>query len=174
MKVPDSVIIKSLQEEVKALRKKNHEICEKAKKREEHWKAYTDYLLNSINSLESDDEEVRAVRREVRAKKKVDEDYQTLLHSHHLLVKKHTELKQKVQELTSKLEGKPVAPTEEKMKNIRKRFAKLKDRKEIMLGMGFSYDECSPIAYNEVVFLEWAKNNGKWEELCTRIFYNEK
>lgn len=66
------------------------------------------------------------------------------------------------------------APIEEKMKNIRKRFAKLKDRKEIMIGMGFSYDECSPIAYNEVVFLEWAKNNGKWEELHTRIFYNEK
>jgi hypothetical protein len=27
MKVPDSVIIKSLQDEVKALRKKNHEVC---------------------------------------------------------------------------------------------------------------------------------------------------
>jgi len=57
----------------------------------------------------------------------------------------------------------------EKMKNIRKRFAKLKNRKEIMLGMGFPYDESSPIAYNEVVFLEWAKNNGKWEELCNVI-----
>ena len=169
MKVPDNVIIKSLQEEVKALRKKNRKICEMAKRREEHWKAYTDYLLNSINSLESDDEEVRAVRREVRAKKKADEDYQTLLHTHNLLVKKYTELKQKVQELTAKLEGKPVAPTEEKMKNIRKRFAKLKDRKEIMLGMGFPYDDSSPIAYNEVVFLEWAKNNGKWEELYARI-----
>lgn len=169
MKVPDEVIIKQLQEEVKALRKKNHKICEKAKKREEHWKTYTDYLLNSINSLESDNEEVRAVRREVRAKKKVDEDYQTLLHTHNLLVKKHTELKQKVQELTAKLEGKPVVPTEEKMKNIRKRFAKLKNRKEIMLGMGFPYDESSPIAYNEVIFLEWAKNNGKWEEISNKI-----
>lgn len=169
MKVPDSVIIKSLQEDVKALRKKNHKICEKAKKREEHWKAYTDYLLNSINSLESDNEEVRAARREVKAQKKVNEDYQTLLHSHNLLVKKHTELKQKVQELTAKLEGKHVAPTEEKMKNIRKRFAKRKDRKEIMLGMGFPYDESYPIAYNEVVFLEWAKNNGKWEEISNKI-----
>lgn len=169
MKVPDSVIIKSLQDEVKALRRKNYKLCEKAKQREAHWKAYTDYLLNSINSLESDNEEVRAVRREVRAKKKADEDYQTLLHSHNLLVKRHTELKQKVQGLTAKLEGKPVAPTEEKMKNIRKRFAKLKDRKEIMLGMGFPYDESSPIAYNEVVFLEWAKNNGKWEELYARM-----
>lgn len=169
MKVPDSVIIKQLQEEVKALRKKNQEVCTKAKEREEHWKAYTDYLLNSINSLESDDAEVRAIRREVRAKKKADEDYQTLLHSHNLLVKKYTELKQEVQELRAKLEGKPVAPTEEKMKNIRKRFAKLKDRKEIMLGMGFPYDESSPIAYNEVVFLEWAKNNGKWEEISNKI-----
>lgn len=165
MKIPDEVIIKQLQEEVKILRKKNQEVCTKAKEREKHWKAYTDYLLNSINSLESDDEEVRAVRREVRAKKKADEDYQTLLHSHNLLVKKHTELKQKVQELTAKLEGKPVVPTEEKMKNIRKRFAKLKNRKEIMLGMGFPYDESYPIAYNEVVFLEWAKHNGKWEEI---------
>lgn len=173
-KVPDSVIIKSLRDEVKTLRRKNHEICLKAKEREEHWRAYTESLENAISDLESKDEEIRAVRREVRAKKKVNEDYQTLLHTHNLLVKKHTELKQKVQELTAKLEGKPVAPTEEKMKNIRKRFAKLKDRKEIMLGMGFSYDECSPIAYNEVVFLEWAKNNGKWEELHTRIFYNEK
>ena len=32
------------------------------------------------------------------------------------------ELKQKVKELTAKLEGKPVAPTEEKMKNIRNFF----------------------------------------------------
>lgn len=174
MKVPDNVIIKQLQEEVKALRKKNHEVCTKAKEREAHWKAYTESLENAIADLESKDEEIRAVRREVKAQKKVNEDYQTLLHSHNLLVKKHTELKQKVQELTAKLEGKPVTPTEEKMKNIRKRFAKLKDRKEIMLGMGFPYDECSPIAYNEVVFLEWAKNNGKLEELCTRIFYNEK
>lgn len=173
-KVPDSVIIKSLQEEVKILRKKNHEVCTKAKEREAHWKAYTESLVNAIADLESKDEEVRAVRREVKAKKKANEDYQTLLHSHNLLVKKHTELKQKVQELTAKLEGKPVTPTEEKMKNIRKRFAKLKDRKEIMIGMGFPYDESSPIAYNEVIFLEWAKNNGKWEELCTRIFYNEK
>lgn len=110
MKVPDSVIIKQLQEEVKALRKKNHEVCTKAKEREEQWKAYTDYLLNSINSLESDNEEVRAVRREVKAQKKVNEDYQTLLHIHNLLVKKHAELKQKVRELTAKLEGKPVAP----------------------------------------------------------------
>lgn len=168
-KVPDSVIIKSLQDEVKALRRKNHEICEKAKQREAHWKEYTDYLLNSINSLESDNEEVRALRREVKAQKKVNDDYQTLLHTHNLLVKKHTELKQKVQELTAKLEGKPVAPTEEKMKNIRKKFSKLKNRKEIMLGMGFPYDDSSPIAYNEVIFLEWAKNKGKWEELYARM-----
>ena len=169
MKVPDSVIIKQLQEEVKALRKKNHEVCTKAKEREAHWKAYTESLENAIADLESKDEEVRAVRREVKAQKKVNEDYQTLLHSHNLLAKKYTELKQTVQELTAKLEGKPVAPTEEKMKNIRKRFAKLKNRKEIMLGMGFPYDESSPIAYNEVVFLEWAKNNGKWEEISNKI-----
>lgn len=169
MKVPDGAIIKQLQEEVKVLRNKNHEICTKAKEREEHWKAYTESLVNAIADLESKNEEVRAVRREVKAQKKANEDYKTLLHSHNLLVKKHTELKQKVKELTAKLEGKPVAPTEEKMKNIRKRFAKLKNRKEIMLGMGFPYDESSPIAYNEVVFLEWAKNNGKWEEISNKI-----
>jgi DNA repair exonuclease SbcCD ATPase subunit len=169
MKVPDEVIIKQLQDEVKALRKKNHKICEKAKEREKRWKAYAESLENAIANLESKDEEIKAVRREVKAQKKVNEDYQILLHSHNLLVKKHTELKQKVQELTAKIEGKPVAPTEEKMKNIRKRFAKLKDRKEIMLGMGFPYDESSPIAYNEVVFLEWAKNNGKWEDLHKNV-----
>lgn len=170
MKVPDSVIIKSLQEEVKALRKKNHEICKKAKKREEHWKAYTESLVNAIADLESKDEEVRAVRREVKAQKKVNEDYQTLLHTHNLLVKKHRELKETMQEMRARLEGKPVAPSEEKRKNIRKRFAKLKNRKEIMVGMGFPYDENSPIAFNEVVFLEWASTNGKWEELYARVF----
>lgn len=172
LKVPDSVIIQRQQEiiahlhkEVEGLKKNKREVIQIAKEREEQWKSYTESLQNAIVDLESKDEEVRAVRREVRAKKKVDEDYQTLLHSHNLLVKRHTELKQKVQELTAKLEGKPVAPTEEKMKNIRKGFAKLKKRKEIMIGMGFPYDESSPIAYNEVIFLEWAKNNGMWEEL---------
>jgi hypothetical protein len=59
-----------------------------------------------------------------------------------------------------------VQPSDEQRKNIRKRFAKLKNRKEIMIGMGFQYDDSVPIAYNEVVFLEWVKTNGKWEELC--------
>ncbi len=48
MKVPDSVIIKQLQEEVKALRKKNHEVCTKAKEREAHWMAYTESLVNAM------------------------------------------------------------------------------------------------------------------------------
>lgn len=166
MKVPDEVIIKQLQDEVKALRKKNHKICEKAKEREKRWKAYAESLENAIANLESKDEEIRAVRREVKAQKKVNEDYQTLLHTHNLLVKKHRELKTINQELRAKLDGKPVQPSDEQRKNIRKRFAKLKNRKEIMIGMGFQYDDSAPIAYNEVVFLEWVKTNGKWEELC--------
>jgi chromosome segregation ATPase len=166
MKVPYSVIIKQLQEEVKALRKKNHAVCTKAKEREAHWKAYAESLENAIANLESKDEEIKAVRREVKAQKKANEDYQTLLHTHNLLVKKHRELKTINQELRAKLEGKPVQPSDEQRKNIRKRFAKLKNRKEIMLGMGFQYDDSVPIAYNEVVFLEWVKTNGKWEELC--------
>ena len=70
--------------------------------------------------------------------------------------------------MRAKLEGKPVTPSEEKRKNIRKRFAKLKNKKEIMVDMGFPYDENLPIAFNEVVFLEWASTSGKWEELCKK------
>lgn len=175
MKVPDSVIIQRqqeiiahLQKEVEGLKKNKREVIQIAKEREEQWKTYTESLENTIANLESGNEEVKAVRREVKAQKKVNEDYQTLLHTHNLLVKKHRELKETMQEMRAKLEGKQVAPTEEKRKNIRKRFAKLKNRKEIMVGMGFPYDENLPIAFNEVVFLEWASTNGKWEELCEK------
>lgn len=107
MKVPDSVIIKSLQEEVKALRKKNHEICVKAKEREEHWKAHTDCLTEKIVELQRDDsdEEKKAIRREAKAMKKANEDYSNLLEQYNHLREKYEQMKEQVQYLKDELEG---------------------------------------------------------------------
>ena len=171
LKVPDAVIIKQLQEEVKALRKKNHEICEKAKQREAHWKEYTDYLLNSINSLESDNEEEQKLRREVRAKKKMDADFKALCATNNTLVKKNECLKQQVKDLMDELEGKKVGERGISRKEMRKTFAKMKDKRGIMDEMLFAYNESMPIAYNSIVFLEWVRTNGKWEELYS-LMYN--
>ncbi len=80
-KVPDSVIILTQLDEIKQLKQKNHEIVQKAKEREEHWKAYTDELLNTIQQIQKSEksEEDRAVAREAKALKKKDQDYQQLL-----------------------------------------------------------------------------------------------
>ena len=96
MKVPDSVIIKQLQDEVKALRKKNHEVCTKAKEREEHWKAYTEELLNTIRVLEEDNDEEKKLRREVKAMKKMNDDYNQLLNQHNNIVERYKVLKLQV------------------------------------------------------------------------------
>ena len=159
MKVPDSVIIKSLQEEVKALRKKNHEICVKAKEREEHWKAYTEELLNTIRILEEDNDEEKKLRREVKAMKKMNEDYNQLLTQHNNVVERYKVLKLQVKELKSELEGKPMFDNGPSRIEMRKKFNKIKNQREIMDEMFFTYNESMPKAYNNVVFLEWIRTN---------------
>lgn len=172
MKVPDSVIIQQLQEEVKALRKKNHEICTKAKQREEHWKAYTEYLLNSIKTLESDDDEDKKLRREAKAIKRANEDYNKLLEQHNIIVEKYKLLKLQVKDLKSQLEGKPITDCGLTNMELRKRFNKLKNQRAIMDEMCFSYNESVPKAYNAVVFLEWVRTNKLWNKLL-ELMYGE-
>ena len=170
MKVPDSVIIKSLQEEVKALRKKNHEICVKAKEREEHWKAYTEELLNTIRILEEDNDEEKKLRREVKAMKKMNEDYNQLLTQHNNVVERYKVLKLQVKELKSELEGKPMFDNGPSRIEMRKKFNKIKNQREIMDDMFFTYNESMPKAYNNVVFLEWIRTNNLWEKLLALMY----
>lgn len=170
MKVPDSVIIKSLQEEVKALRKKNHEICVKAKEREEHWKAYTEELLNTIRILEEDNDEEKKLRREVKAMKKMNEDYNQLLTQHNNVVERYKVLKLQVKELKSELEGKPMFDNGPSRIEMRKKFNKIKNQREIMDEMCFTYNESMPKAYNNVVFLEWIRTNNLWEKLLALMY----
>ena len=170
MKVPDSVIIKQLQEEVKALRKKNHEVCTKAKEREEHWKAYTEELLNTIRILEEDNDEEKKLRREVKAMKKMNEDYNQLLTQHNNVVERYKVLKLQVKELKSELEGKPMFDNGPSRIEMRKKFNKIKNQREIMDEMFFTYNESMPKAYNNVVFLEWIRTNNLWEKLLALMY----
>ena len=172
MKVPDSVIIKSLRDEVKTLRRKNHEICVKAKEREQQWKAHVDCLTEKIVELQRDDtdEEKKAIKREARAIKKANEDYNNLLEQYNHLREKHEQLKEQMRYLKDELEGRPVGVAEISRKEIRKKFTNLKNRREIMDAMAFAYNEEMPIAYNVVVFLEWVRVSGKWDELYARMF----
>ena len=170
MKVPDSVIIKSLRDEVKTLRRKNHEICVKAKEREEHWKAYTEELLNTIRVLESNEDEERKLRREVKAMKKMNEDYNQLLTQHNNVVERYKVLKLQVKELKSELEGKPMFDNGPSRIEMRKKFNKIKNQREIMDEMCFAYNESMPKAYNSVVFLEWVRTNNLWEKLLALMY----
>lgn len=170
MKVPDSVIIKQLQEEVKALRKKNHEICVKAKEREEHWKAYTEELLNTIRVLEADEDEEKKLRREVKAMKKMNEDYNQLLTQHNNVVERYKVLKLQVKELQSEIEGKPIYSDGPSRIEMRKKFNKIKNQREIMDEMCFAYNESMPKAYNSVIFLEWIRTNNLWEKLLVLMY----
>ena len=171
MKVPDSVIIKSLRDEVKTLRRKNHEICVKAKERDEHWKAYTEELLNTIRVLEADEDEERKLRREVKAMKKMNEDYNQLLTQHNTIVERYKLLKLQVKELKSELEGKPIYGDDMPTRiELRKKFNKIKNQREIMDEMCFTYTELMPKAYNSVVFLEWVRTNRLWEKLLALMY----
>ena len=170
MKVPDSVIIKSLQEEVKALRKKNHEVCTKAKEREEQWKAYTEELLNTIRILEEDNDEEKKLRREVKAMKKMNEDYNQLLTQHNNVVERYKLLKLQVKELKIELEGKPMFDNGPSRIEMRKKFNKIKNQREIMDEMCFTYNESMPKAYNNVIFLEWIRTNNLWEKLLALMY----
>lgn len=170
MKVPDSVIIKQLQDEVKALRKKNHEICVKAKEREQQWKAYTEELLNTTRVLEVDEDEERKLRREVKALKKMNEDYNQLLTQHNTVVERYKVLKLQVKELKSQLEGKPICSDAPSRMEMRKKFNKIKNQREIMDEMCFAYNESIPKAYNSVIFLEWVRTNNLWEKLLALMY----
>ena len=170
MKVPDNVIITLLKEEVKALRKKNHEVCTKAKEREAQWKAYTEELLNTIRILEADEDEERKLRREVKAMKKMNDDYNQLLTQHNNVVERYKVLKLQVKELKSELEGKPMFDNGPSRIEMRKKFNKIKNQREIMDEMCFTYNESMPKAYNNVVFLEWIRTNNLWEKLLTLMY----
>ena len=170
MKIPERVIIAQLKDEIRILKEKNHAIVEKAKEREEHWKAYTDELLSTIAKIDNDESEERRLRREVRAIKKMNSDYKLLLDTNNHLVRKSECLKQQIEALKSEVEGKPVGQTKLQRAEIRNRFAKLKNRREIMDNMLFPYNEAMPIAYNSIVFLEWVRTNAKWEELYTLMY----
>lgn len=171
MKVPDEVIIKQLQEKVKALRKKNHEVCTKAKEREEQWKAYTEELLNTIRVLEEDNDEEKKLRREVKAMKKMNDDYIQLLTQHNSIVEKYKVLKLQVKELKSELEGKPIYDGDMPSRiELRKKFNGIKNQREIMDEMCFTYNESMPKAYNNVIFLEWVRTNKLWEKLFALMY----
>ena len=171
MKVPDSVIIKSLRDEVKTLRRKNHEICVKAKEREEHWKAYTEELLNTIRVLDADEDEERKLRREVKAMKKMNEDYNQLLTQHNNVVERYKVLKLQVKELKSEIEGKPIYGDDMPSRiELRKKFNGIKNQREIMDEMCFTYNESMPKAYNSVIFLEWVRTNNLWEKLFALMY----
>jgi phosphoglycerate-specific signal transduction histidine kinase len=170
VKIPDSVIIKSLRDEVKTLRRKNHEICVKAKEREEHWKAYTDELLNAIRVLEADEDEEKKLRREVKAMKKMNDDYNQLLTQHNNVVERYKLLKLQVKELKSELEGKPIYSDGPSRMEMRKKFNGIKNQREIMNEMCFAYNESMPKAYNAVIFLEWVRTNNLWEKLLVLMY----
>ena len=171
-KVPDSVIILTQLDEIKSLKKKNQEIIEKAKEREEHWKAYTDELLKTIRTLQNDDtdEEKKFLQRQARAIKKVDEDYQLLLEENQRLRQKNEALKQQVKGLTEDLGDKPVSSGAPSRKEVTRQFNRLKNRREVMDALGFVYDEKMPIAFNTVNFLEWVRTNRMWSALYTKMF----
>ena len=177
MKVPDSVIIqrqqdiiKHLRQEVEGLKKHKKEIIEKAKEREAQWKAYTEELLNAIRVLEADEDEEKKLRREVKALKKRDEDYEQLLHQHNTVVERYKVLKLRVKELESQLEGKPILSDGPSRMEMRKKFNGIKNQREIMNEMCFAYNESMPKAYNAVIFLEWVRTNNLWEKLLALMY----
>lgn len=167
-KVPDSVIILTQLEEIKKLKQKNHEIVEKAKEREEHWKAYTEELLRTINGETY--EEQKLIRRQAKAIKKVDEDYQIILEENQRLRQRNELLKQQVKDLTEDLGDKPVSSGAPSRKEVTRQFNRLKNRRAVMDTLGFPYDEKMPIAFNTVNFLEWVRTNRLWSKLYTTMF----
>lgn len=170
-KVPDDVILKVQQNEIAQLKQKNHEIVQKAKEREEHWKAYTEELLKTIRILQKDedDEEKKAIRREAKALKKKDEDYQTLLDENRRLKEKCDSLKVRIRELAEDEGDKVIENGNISRNELRYKFNKVKNRRAVMDSMGFPYNEDMPIAFNAVNFLEWVRSNRLWSVLYTAV-----
>lgn len=178
MKVPDSVIIQKQQEvishlrkEVEGLKKNKREVIQIAKERDEQWKAYVEELQNTIRVLEGEEDEEKKLRREVKAMKKMNEDYNQLLTQHNSIVEKYKVLKLQVKELKSELEGKPIYGEDMPSRiEMRKKFNSIKNQREIMNEMCFPYNESMPKAYNAVVFLEWIRVNKLWEKLLSLMY----
>lgn len=178
MKVPDSVIIQKQQEviahlrkEVEGLKKNKREVIQIAKERDEQWKAYVEELQNTIRVLEGEEDEEKKLRREVKALKKKDEDYNQLLTQHNSIVEKYKVLKLQVKELKSELEGKPIYGEDMPSRiEMRKKFNGIKNQREIMDEMCFPYNESMPKAYNNVIFLEWVRVNKLWEKLLSLMY----
>ena len=177
MKVPDSVIIQKQQEvishlrkEVEGLKKNKREVIQIAKERDEQWKAYTEELLNTIRVLEANEDEEKKLRREVKAMKKMNDDYNQLLTQHNSIVERYKVLKLRVKELESQLEGKPICGDGPSRMEMRKKFNKIKNQKKIMDEMCFPYNESMPKAYNNVIFLEWVRVNKLWEKLLSLMY----
>lgn len=159
------------EKEVEGLKKHKREIIDKAKEREERWKAYTEELLNTIRVLEADEDEERKLRREVKAMKKMNEDYNQLLTQHNNVVERYKVLKLQVKELKSEIEGKPIYGDDMPSRiEMRKKFNKIKNQREIMDEMCFTYNESMPKAYNAVIFLEWVRTNNLWEKLLVLMY----
>lgn len=178
MKVPDSAIIQRQQEviahlrkEVEGLKKNKREVIQMAKERDEQWKTYTEELKNTISVLESDEDEEKKLRREVKALKKMNDDYNQLLAQHNSIVEKYKVLKLQVKELKSELEGKPIYSDDMPSRiELRKKFNGIKNQREIMDEMCFTYNESMPKAYNAVIFLEWVRTNKLWEKLLALMY----
>ena len=80
-------------------------------------------------------------------------------------------LKLQVKELKSEIEGKPIYGDDMPSRiELRKKFNKIKNQREIMDEMCFSYNESMPKAYNAVIFLEWVRTNRLWEKLLALMY----
>lgn len=174
MKVPQEAIIEKLIHEIKEkdsiIRDKANKIKKmiaKYKEREEHWQAYAQSLVNTIQALASNDEDAKQTRLEVRAKKKLDEDYQILVKQNQNQAKKIERLELRIASLEDQLNSKPTIDNEIPRKKLQKAFDKRQDRKEIMKAMNYPCDESMPIAFVSVGFLEWVRINAKWDELLS-------
>ena len=166
-KVPDKVIIKTQQEEIQALKAKNHSIVEKAKEREEQWKAYADELLNTIRILqeEESDEDKKAIKRMAKAQKKAMADYNQILEQNRKLNKDLLNYKREIAALKADLEGRPIEKDGPSRLKVRKAFNSRTDRRVIMDAMGYPYNESFALNHNAILFIEWVRANAKWLEL---------
>lgn len=174
MKVPQEAIIETLIHEVKEkdsiIRDKANKIKKmiaKYKEREEHWQAYAQSLVNTIQALASNDEDAKQTRLEVRARKKFDEDYQILVKQNQNQAKKIERLELRIASLEDQVNSKPAIVNEIPRKKLQKAFDKRQDRREIMKAMNYPCDESMPVAFVSVGFLEWVRINAKWDELLS-------
>ena len=176
MKVPPEVIIKEQIKEINSLKKKNHQIIEKAKQREAQWKEYVDSLLKEIDELKNGDEieEKKAVRRAAKAQKRAMADYNQILDENRKLKQKTEYYKREIATLNAEVEGRPIEKDGPSRMQVRNAFNKLTNRRAIMDAMGYQYNESMKVANNVILFLEWVRNLAKWHELYVHIEQSKK